>query len=505
MIRNYINCNNNKINSADAIIIRITFNESLSSSSPRLLPSCIDCNATKICYDCDHNIRTISTIVSLLFLLLSHRINNTNSIIAVLPSRRINNDNIVGIVLLLLSSRRINNTDSIIVLSSNNIASSSASSYVTQVLCHNHTVDILLQVSPSLFFQVGIHIHVIAFLHNILYFVSVSCQFPPVIVALLQQMFDTSLASVHFASLSCNPRLGSRGCIRRLQQGVFATRRIIDYSNIIDIFDEDSSTLVTIGDVNDSSLSGMCITDDTNTSTTDVDRSMMDSNISSMIDNTITSSSSSLQVNDCDVNDIIICLTVTSNVDTSDADATMKSSVASLLCNPHAGSRGCVRRKRLQQIGEAITTRYVRRKRLQQQGEAIATRYFVLLQIACGCGIYYTSNVNFNDCNIFEYYTRDVTETDNRLIVTSNADTSDVDETLYSSVIVTSCITTSSILIGTRNIDKSDVNETTNSSVLFLQETLILVMLTVVQLRVVGLLVRTILIEASSTVHIDVV
>ena len=68
---------------------------------------------------------------------------------------------------------------------------------------------------------------------------------------------------------------------------------------------------------------------------------------------------------------------------------------------------------------------------------------------------------NSNDWNSIKCYASDVDNTNSSLIVMSNVDTSDVNETTNKSVIVAS-----STVIGTINIDTSDVNDATNSSVI---------------------------------------
>ena len=106
----------------------------------------------------------------------------------------------------------------------------------------------------SLFPQVLIYIHVIAFLHNILdSFLVLTCQdISPQslshlfqanlyvrVIAILHNIFGSTLLVLVYlqpellASLSCNPYSGSRGCVRRLlvrrlrQQGVVITTRFI--------------------------------------------------------------------------------------------------------------------------------------------------------------------------------------------------------------------------------------------------------------------------------------
>ena len=108
---------------------------------------------------------------------------------------------------------------------------SSASSFIHQVLCNTHTDDLLLRVSTSLILHVEIYKYAIAFLHNILDSFSISSVFTAMHlwsfqaklcihgVAILHTLLGSLLVLVVFnfqspASLSCNPYLGSRGCIQ---------------------------------------------------------------------------------------------------------------------------------------------------------------------------------------------------------------------------------------------------------------------------------------------------
>ena len=221
IISDYIDRNYSKIGLIDMIIIRITCYESL---LPMILPSSLSNGITAIGGAIErrqqrHNNKNFAASLSSMLLqssTISIRITcNESPSSIILPSSLSYTITGIGGAIQRQQHRHTNKN---VVASLSSILLPLSSMPTTD---NNHMNDILLRVLSTQFPQVVIDIHVIAFLHIMLYSISVSSQFLQVsicvpVVTFSQYMFNTSLISVRFASLSCNPYLGSRGCIRHL-------------------------------------------------------------------------------------------------------------------------------------------------------------------------------------------------------------------------------------------------------------------------------------------------